>query len=453
MRMSFLAALLLLSFATAFQIRHHQCQRNMPMNHLFDHYLLDKTTPMLESRGIDNPLELEEMGAEDCIIQSDGANEVEITNVHDRPNQYDRAWMKKYQLLHAYYKTHGNCLVPVKTPHLGRWLQRQRAQYKRGEMSHQRIKSLEDIDFVFDVHEYNRSKSDDIIVVQEKKKWRKLSWDERYDQLSQYYQTNKHSNVPQKYGSLGGWVQLQRRSKAKLSQPQKDKLEAINFVWDVNDYKWKQKYEQLREFVTLHNHSEVPSSKKALNAWCGAQRSLYSLKYSNGSTDMPAEATALTDERESLLTAINFNFETNHEHSWNERIQQLNSYKEQHGQLNLGKKDGPLGAWGDTQRTEYRFKLANQHSHLSDERIEQLNELGFVWSMREALFEERYNAVLRYFIGLVDDEVSEISLDPQLLAVWLRDQKVLYSKKRNTLSEERVAKLNTLFELEELTKK
>ncbi|KAL7540326.1 hypothetical protein ACHAXR_010038 [Thalassiosira sp. AJA248-18] len=211
----------------------------------------------------------------------------------------------------------------------------------------------------------------------------------------------------------------------------------------------------MRQFIRKNNHSYLPSSKeyKALQAWCGTQRQLYRTKYDNSTQSNTGASTTLTDKRESLLTKIGFDWETNHEYTWHQRIHELKEYKRQYGHVNLGKKDGVLGAWADTQRTEYRYKVTDDHhSHLTEERIGELEALGFAWSMREIQWNDKHNLVLRHFtLERGGQTQTKSRLDPSL-AVWLRDQKVLYRAKirgeKNSLSPERAAKLCDLLDLE-----
>mmetsp|Transcript_21006 Transcript_21006/g.44975 ORF Transcript_21006/g.44975 Transcript_21006/m.44975 type:complete len:442 (+) Transcript_21006:184-1509(+) len=414
------------------------------MAHRHKRYLCQWSVKALQKSPIDIQLHMENNNLTVMLMHG---NEI-------KANQYDRAWEKKFQLLLDYYKTHNHTIVPTSDPTVGRWVQRQRLQYKKGTMSDQRRLLLLAANFVFDVREHNRSnksKPERDCTKCQKKKLRKFSWEERYDQLKNYFDTYGDSNVPLKQGSLGGWVQYQRRSKKDLSTIQKDKLEQLNFIWNMKDHRWRAKYEELRQFVHQFNHSHVPSTGdlKALQAWCGTQRQLYRRKYSESATQRDV-VSALTDERESLLEKIGFDFNKNHEHTWLQRLRQLKEYKRQHGHVNLGKKDGVLGAWADTQRTEYRFRVADHHSHLTDERIEELEALGFAWSIREAQWNENYDNVMRYLTK--EDRSSRakyIRLTPSL-AVWLRDQKVLYRAMRrgenNSVSTERAAKLRTLLD-------
>eukprot|EP00985_Skeletonema_marinoi_P027718 scaffold23199_cov79-Skeletonema_marinoi.AAC.2 len=292
----------------------------------------------------------------------------------------DRAWLQKYNLLLAYYTKHHHTLIPVADATLGRWVQRQRSYYKQGALAESRIKALNQVKFVFDARNHNNK-------VQKVKKWQKRSWEERYTELKMYYDERGHSNVPLKSGSLGGWVQYQRQchDKGKLSTSQIDKLNEIDFIWNVRKHQWEQRFIEVKEFIETNGHSCIPSTPeyKSLQAWCGTQRKLWKMKQANSTTTC-----ALTDEREERLDAINFDWQTSHEYVWQSRLEQLKAYKQENGHLNLSKNDGDLGVWVDTQRTEMRFKMDGHHTHLTDERIDELERLGFGWSIRDAAKKE-----------------------------------------------------------------
>jgi hypothetical protein len=296
----------------------------------------------------------------------------------------DRAWSKKYNLLLAYYSEHHHTLIPVADATLGRWVQRQRSYYKQGTLAQSRIKALNEVKFVFDARNHNNK-------VSKVNKWQKRSWEERYSELKMYYDEYGHCNVPLKSGSLGGWVQYQRQcsDKGTLSTCQIDKLNEIDFIWNVKKHQWDQRFIELKQFIETTGHSCIPSTPeyKSLQAWCGTQRKLWKIKQANSTAHC-----ALTDEREERLNAINFDWQTSHEYTWQKRLQQLKAYKEANGHVNLSKSDGDLGVWVDTQRTEMRFKIDGHHTHLTDERIDELERLGFVWSIRDAVREEKYAA-------------------------------------------------------------
>ena len=57
------------------------------------------------------------------------------------------------------------------------------------------------------------------------------------------------------YGSLGGWVSVQRRNEAKLSPERLAKLE--RFVWDALDAFWDEGFTHLQQYVAEHGHARV----------------------------------------------------------------------------------------------------------------------------------------------------------------------------------------------------
>ena len=286
----------------------------------------------------------------------------------------DKAWLKKYDILKDYYTKHHHTLVPVADATLGRWVQRQRSFYKKGMLDESRIKALNEVKFVFDARNHNKQ-------VPKDKKWLKRSWEERYSELKVYYEEHGHCSVPLKRsGSLGGWVQYQRQKRDNLSIDQIEKLDEIDFIWNVREHQWDQQFIQVKKFIETNGHSCIPSSAeyKSMQAWCGTQRKLFKMKKANSTMNC-----ALTDERENRLNSINFDWQTSHEYAWQSRLEQLKKYKDENGHLDLSKSDGDLGVWADTQRTEMRFKIDGHHTHLNDYRIEQLERLGFKWSIRD----------------------------------------------------------------------
>jgi hypothetical protein len=63
--------------------------------------------------------------------------------------------------------------------------------------------------------------------------------------------------------------------------------------------------------------------------------------------------------------------------TWDERVQELLAYKEEHGHTLVSQKNGSLGIWVKQQRTEYRRMKKGQKSFMTAEKALQLNEIGF----------------------------------------------------------------------------
>ena len=125
-------------------------------------------------------------------------------------------WEERYDELKGYMAEHGHCNVPL-LGHgpLGNWVGTQRAVYKKGNLSSERIQRLDDIGF-----DWAR---------------RPTTWDERYNELKGYLAEHGNCNVPLGHGPLGVWVKNQRRVRKKGSLPAErvQRLDDIGFKWAV----------------------------------------------------------------------------------------------------------------------------------------------------------------------------------------------------------------------------
>ena len=207
------------------------------------------------------------------ISSSSDGNSTLTTNLKDEENggegddddMYDQdsyrfrsyqsqGWYERLQELADYKKQHGHCLVPHNwdgNRRLAQWVKRQRYQFKlycapdeeqnkRSTLSPKRINILNSLGFVWDSH--------------------KVTWEEKFQQLKQFYEENGHcnigttksSNVQSKlHKQLAIWIRCQRRQRklydkgggvvATCTEKRKDgctmtqekicKLNQIHFDW------------------------------------------------------------------------------------------------------------------------------------------------------------------------------------------------------------------------------
>ena len=95
-------------------------------------------------------------------------------------------WDTRFEDLLAYKAQHGHCCVPRTLPVLGRWVKKQREQYKRlqrgtsSSLTSDRLERLESVGFVWDF-----PKPDD--------------WNMRFEQLYEYKLNHGNCMVPKKY--------------------------------------------------------------------------------------------------------------------------------------------------------------------------------------------------------------------------------------------------------------
>ncbi|OEU07218.1 hypothetical protein FRACYDRAFT_197900, partial [Fragilariopsis cylindrus CCMP1102] len=165
---------------------------------------------------------------------------------------------------------------------LGRWVNRQRINFKNNELSKERINHLESIGFVWDSHD--------------------AKWMEMYKLLVAYKKRHTSTNVPSKYKKvpkLGSWVLAQRQlyRNNELSEEQINHLESIGFIWNVFDAKWTATYHILVEYKKQHKGSTTVPTRytkdPSLGKWVYKQR----CDYNKGN---------LSEKRLKLLNAINF---------------------------------------------------------------------------------------------------------------------------------------------------
>ena len=142
-------------------------------------------------------------------------------------DSYEGAWEEGFTQLAAYKATHGHCNVPQlfiteNGMKLGQWVINQRANYSHSKLSADRIQRLENLGFVWDSYEG--------------------AWEEGFTQLVAYKATYGDCNVPYKFVTengmkLGQWVDRQRQfyKNGKLSADRIQRLEALDFVWDMRN--------------------------------------------------------------------------------------------------------------------------------------------------------------------------------------------------------------------------
>jgi len=115
----------------------------------------------------------------------------------------------------------------------------------------------------------------------------RMSWDERFQQLVEYKEQNRHCRVPRKCkanSQLATWVKNQRTAyrKNKLSAEQIRSLEGIGFVWVLQKQErsvvWDKRLEELKQYRQAKGDCKVPHRCKAnpqLGEWVSTQRKAY----------------------------------------------------------------------------------------------------------------------------------------------------------------------------------
>ena len=116
---------------------------------------------------------------------------------------------------------------------LATWIDIQRSAHRKGQLSPDRVKALNEIGFPWSVSEQK--------------------WEEYAARLQGYIQ--RHNEFPggskaKNEGGLLRWITTQRRDKEDglLSEERDQRLTAMGFQWEKSSQPWEQMFEQARSF-------------------------------------------------------------------------------------------------------------------------------------------------------------------------------------------------------------
>jgi len=352
------------------------------------------------------------------------AREVEKSSEPHRitRNSYDDQWDSMLERLKKFKEKHGDCLVPKRCkedPKLGTWVDTQRVQYKK------MIKHLAK---------------------------QGIDW---------------NGPGPAKIDGSDSNTGASKPVVGRLTDDRIRRLEDIGFVWSLRD-DWQKHYEELIEYKKVHGHCNVPAryqTNRRLGIWVSAQRQQF--KIMNMPEELkPRRSAPLTLDRIRLLNVLGFTWTIRSRdslgESWNQRLDELRKYREEHGNCLVPSRYPPnpeLGVWVGTQRTQYRLYQRSKElgtvnpssAAMSDDRIRQLEELGFVWALRggsDNVWRKRVSELVEYRAKYGNSDVSSKYKENAKLASWVYIQRIQYKLvregKASTLDDEKIAELDSL---------
>uniref|UniRef100_A0A6C0C8C7 Helicase n=1 Tax=viral metagenome TaxID=1070528 RepID=A0A6C0C8C7_9ZZZZ len=272
-------------------------------------------------------------------------------------------WDHKYSQLKRYIEE--NRKIPslgsedVDDKSLATWCDNQRQKKKRGELSDELIKRLNDLGscWYWELADF---------------------WYYKYDQLKQYIEENQKnpsvkSNVPSEV-TLANWCTAQREKKknGKLADDLIKKLDNLDYWhWNPSD-KWNNRCADLIRYIKKYGRlpycGSLDSTEKSLANWCSIQRSL-------------KRKGDLSDVKVNALNNISewfWDFDSSISQPWNQSYENVKKFIEDNDRL----PDRPS-------KCQIEFKLANwctkqrcikRKGKLLDDRINQLNKLKYwIW--------------------------------------------------------------------------
>jgi len=260
-------------------------------------------------------------------------------------------WKNNYLLLVKFQQREGHANVPSKHKEegvqLGKWLETQRQQKKKGELDISLEERLEEVGVIWDIF--------------------KEQWDSRYRLLAKFHQREGHTNVPHRHReegvNLGVWLSSQRykNRKGKLDISLKKRLEDIGFIWNILKDQWENYYRLLVKFQQREGHANVPSRHREegvnLGHWLDGQRR----------QKKEGELDASLEER---LEEVGVRWNV-HKDQWGDNYLLLVKYQQREGHANVPKKHKEegvnLGSWLYTQHSrKKKRKLDTSREKLLD---------------------------------------------------------------------------------------
>lgn len=319
-------------------------------------------------------------------------------------------WQRRYRQLVTFQKRNGHCRVPANCrefPGLGIWVRNQRREYRK----------LLQTAFVRREEE-SQQPSDGSRLVQSPT----FSMNPQDDgstmnpnKMNATWSSCEHETIEPHLWSLS-------TVRSTLTRDRYEQLVTIGFEWHKSHTDaWEERYQELIEYFNLHGHSNVPEDyppNKALGQWCMNQRTAYKQRISlahnlpaaygnNGTTPGPISSSipsssvlfsyataALTPERIEKLEAIKFRWRYR-DSIWYQRLERLKSYYSQHGHVQIATDDlsnSDLRIWLIWQRYWYNYYQNDAGrengskgvGRLSPERIRALESSipNFSWTAR-----------------------------------------------------------------------
>ena len=296
-------------------------------------------------------------------------------------NVYDEAWNNMFARLLTYKERYGNTNVPrgyEEDVELSYWVAKQRALYSKlqtgdkqqtGDLTKERIKLLEGEGFIWAILEH--------------------TWENWIEQLLQYKESHGDCAIPSTYEEnqeFANWARYQRQEfvllkagkKSSLTESRVAQLSDIGFEWNLVEFKWLRRFDELVAYKDRHGDCNVPSSYKEnpeLAFWVKTQRRQHSLLQQRRHSTM-------SKERIEKLQNIGFDFDPPPEKTsiWDKRLEELIAYKAEHGNYNIPQSYTEVKGlfnWLKFQKQEYRRKLRGEKSSMTDDRLQKLQAIDF----------------------------------------------------------------------------
>ncbi|MBF0427698.1 MAG: helicase associated domain-containing protein [Magnetococcales bacterium] len=328
----------------------------------------------------------------------------------------EAAWEESFQLFLKFKGQRGHGKIPSHFPEdeiLGKWAEKQRKEYQQKKLLAARQERLDAEGFVWDLAA--------------------AAWDEMLEILRKHRLQYGHGKVPKEWPInpiLAIWAEDQRRLREKgvLAQERVDKLDAVDFVWDLKKARWEEGWLAFLNFVEQSGHGKIPDpypDLPLLDQWAREMRRSYRLKQLPPQTQTRLEEAGFVWDLEVA--------------AWEEQYANLARFREMYGHVAVNDPcpEFPLlPAWILAQRR------AGQKGILSPEWRQRLDALEFIWDPAEKYWNDMFVALTHFFSTQGHFNVPKEWSEPPELFNWVKAQRVAREKEK--LDEEKITRLVNL---------
>ena len=151
----------------------------------------------------------------------------------------------------------------------------------------------------------------------------------------------------------------------------------------------------------------------------------------------------LTEQQIARLDSIGMVWGNRNDAAWERGLEEARKFREQFGNLQVPAKyktkdDYPLGKWINNAR-----KRRND-GKLTEERIRQLDQMGMIWSVFDAKWEQGYALAMNYAAehGNLNVPVNYTTEEGEKLGAWILNQRTAYAKEM--LSQDQIDRLEEI---------
>jgi len=205
---------------------------------------------------------------------------------------------------------------------------------------------------------------------------------------------------------------------------------------------FQQRIDELKAYKDEHGHMNVKRSEnKSLYDFCN------NIKHAHKHPD--ATKKRLTEDRIASLNAVGFDWTVKEKVatiSFEQRLEDLKTYKLKHGHLNVRKEEDPsLYNFCNSMKTA-RNNPSGTRANVSEERIASLDAIGFEWAVKEnkrTSFQQRLDELKAYKMEHGHLRVRKED-DPSLYNFCINIRNSRNKSDRMKVTEERIASLDAI---------